>query len=614
MTGFSWMDLIGAAKRSSEAELDAALCSLRDGLERYPVQGFEITVLADFLKKLDQPSLGWPVKKFAVIGNVTTQPVEDALTVSLFAEGYLAEIYSSPFSTYQQEALDPNSPLYQFEPDLVLIYTSGKNIVAPGALVEGEEDLKAILDAQESHWHGLWASLKKNSSAKILQHTCASPDQKLCGVAEGRGRYSVADLYNQVNRHLMNSSSDSVYWVDVDELASDVGRRNWFDPRTEYHGKYPFSLRHLPDYRVLLHSVLRDVLGSRPKALVLDLDNTLWGGVIGDDGLNGIALGKESPEGEAFLAFCDYALSLSRRGVILGICSKNEPENAREVFEKHPAMPLNLDDFASIKCNWNNKADNLVEMARELNIDVSALVFVDDNPAECELVRQSLPSVRVINMDGDPAGFIRKVEDKRFFETQRLTTEDLSRGKSYQARSEVNKLKDSAADIGSFYRSLEMKAEIQEATPEDVSRLEQMEAKTNQFNLATRRLGAADIKASIDDPNRVVFSARLADKFADHGLVSYLTAEYTGTTCVVTDWIMSCRVFSRTLENKVLEVLIGHARARGAQELVLSYYATPKNVLMVEIFRKLGFLEQKSSDGPWRVSLNELDFESSVIE
>jgi FkbH-like protein len=613
MADFSWIGLIEAAKRSSGIDLETALCSLRDGLERHPLQGFEITLLADFLKKLDRPAVGYPVKRVAVLGNVTTQPVEDALMVTLFAEGYLAEIYSSAFSTYQQETLDPNSALYKFEPDLIMIYTSGKNIVKPGVLVHGEEELKAILDAEENHWLVLWDSLKKNSSAKILQHTYASPDHKLCGVAESRGRYSTADIYSQVNRHLMKSSSKSIYWVDVDHLASDVGRRNWFDPRTEYHGKYPFSLRYLPDYRVLLHSVIREVLGSRPKALVLDLDNTLWGGVIGDDGLNGIALGNNSPEGEAFLAFCEYALNLSRRGIILGICSKNEADSAIEVFQKHPAMPLNLDDFASIKCNWKNKADNLGEMARELNIDVSAMVFVDDNPAECELVRQSLPSVRVIHMDGDPAGFIRKVDDKRFFAAQQLTNEDLLRCKSYRVRSEVKKQKDLVTDIGSFYRSLEMKAEINEATPDDVSRLEQMEAKTNQFNLATRRLGAVDIEALINDPNRVVFTARLADKFADHGLVSYLAAEYNGTSCVVTDWIMSCRVFGRTLENKMLEVLIARARRKDAQELILNYSSTPKNAIMVNIFRDLGFSEQEGGDGRWRVSLEDIDFMSSVI-
>ena len=595
-------------------ELETALCTLREGLERHTLQGFEITILAEFLKNLDRSSVGYPVKKVAVLGNVTTKPVEDAMVVTLFAEGYLAAIYSSPFSTYQQEALDSSSALYEFEPDLIMIYTSGISIVERGALVHGEEELKAILDAQENDWQALWASLQKNSCAKILQHTYVSPDQKLCGVAESRGYYSAADIYGKVNRRLINSSSENVYWVDVDHLASHIGRRNWFDPRTEYHGKYPFSLRYLPNYRVLLHAVLREILGSRPKALVLDLDNTLWGGVIGDDGLNGIVLGNNSPEGEAFLAFCKYVLGLGRRGIILAVCSKNEAENAIEVFEKHPAMPLNLDDFGSFKCNWNNKADNLVEMARELNIDVSAMVFVDDNSAECELVRQSLPSVRVINMDGDPAGFIRKVEDKMFFESQRLTAEDLSRGKSYRARLEVNKLRDSVADIDSFYRSLEMRAEINQATPDDLPRLEQMEAKTNQFNLATRRLGATDIEAMIADPNRMVFSATLADKFADHGLVSYLAAEFNGTNCVVTDWIMSCRVFGRTLENKMLEVLIAHAKERGVRELVLKYSSTPKNVIMVDILSKLGFSDREREGGSWRVSLNDIEFTPSVIE
>jgi len=364
----------------------------------------------------------------------------------------------------------------------------------------------------------------------------------------------------------------------------------------------------------LLQSVLREVIGSRPKALILDLDNTLWGGVIGDDGLNGIRLGKDSQEGEAFLAFCEYVLSLSRRGIILGICSKNDFENAKEVFEKHTAMPLNLDDFAAIKCNWNNKADNLIEIARELNIDVSALVFADDNPAECEQVRQALPSVRIINMDGDPAEFIRKLEDRRFFEAQRLTTEDLSRNKSYQARKEINKLKSSVTDLVSFYESLEMTAEIKEAVQEEVPRIEQMEAKTNQFNLSTRRLTATDIKALMADTNRVVFTAKLSDKFADHGIVSYLAAEYSGTNCTVTDWIMSCRVFSRTLENKMLEVLIAHGKEREAQEVYLNYSPTKKNALMVDVFRKLGFTKSGGAQDCWSISLIEIKLESSVIK
>jgi FkbH-like protein len=614
MSKFSWISQINSAKKNDSEENGSILCSLSESIQREPMQGFEVSILSDYLQQLEGRSIsGWLTKRVAIIGNVTTQPIENALRVALFAEGCLASIYSSPFSTYQQEALDSGSGLYQFEPDLILIYVTLKDVLQNYTLINSSSQLEEVLQEQEQHWGGIWDSLGSKTNAKILQHTYVSSDVKLCGVAENRGFYSVAEVTAQINRRLMNSVSDQVSWVDVDQLAADVGRRNWFDPRLEFHGKYPFALCHVTDYLGLIRSVLRDILGKKPKVLVLDLDNTLWGGVIGDDGLDGIVLGDSSPGGEAYQAFCEYILNLSKRGVIISICSKNDFENAKEVFDEHPCMPLNLQDFAVVKCNWNNKADNLLEIAKELNVDVSTLVFVDDNPAECELVMQTLPSVCVLKMDGDPAGFIRKVGNERLFETQRLTAEDLSRGGSYQARAKVNQLMDTATNIESFLSSLEMKAVIREANSSDIARLEQMEAKTNQFNLSTRRSNASSLKKMLIDENRIVLCANLSDKFSDYGLVSYMAVEVQDTSLLITDWIMSCRVFSRTLENKMLEVLLEYAEKENANVVSLKHNPTPKNSLMVSIFKKLGFEELGTNSNSWSLSLMNKTVEKSMI-
>ena len=602
MTGnpeFSWVRAIGEARAGAPSTMAAGL---REHLRRHPLRGFELEMLGRFLR--DAVVVGspcFPALRVAIVSGNTTEPLANAMRVALLAEGFRAQVYEAPFAAYRQEILSPGSGLYAFDPELILLAAPADDISCMPAPNSSRRDVQSEMDREVEQWSWLWAQLGARSKAVILQHTLEAPETAFLGVAEKRVCWSPEIFIRELNERLIAEAPGSVRWVDVDSLANSIGRRNWNDPRLKHHGKLGFSSKFLPEYATLLWGVLRSSLGRARKALILDLDNTLWGGVIGDDGLEGIRIGPDTPEGEAYQSFCRYLSDLGRRGVILGICSKNEMANVTEVFERHPHMPLNLDQFSAIRCNWEDKASNLVSIAGELNIDVSSLVFADDNPAECELVRQALPAVHVIPLDGDPAVFVRCIDEQRLFESQLLSNEDLARAQSYRARAHAASIQASSLDIGSYLRSLDMFAEVRRAVSSDIARIEQMELKTNQFNLSTRRLSREKIEAVMNCPNNMVLVASLEDKFANHGMVAYLVAEVSGDKeLTISDWIMSCRVFSRTLEQFLFFQVIQQAELLRLEEITLRYARTEKNQVLLNSLPSLGLVCQgPAPEGPW---------------
>lgn len=532
------------------------------------------------------------VFRVAILGSYTTQPVATAVRCAFLSEGIIADVYEAPFAAYIQEILDPESGLYAYRPDMVVIAVGATEAQSHFEGAKTDEAIQQALEKHALHWQKLWETLNVRLGKPVLQHVSEMPEEEFLGIAERRAKWSPYRTAELANSKLINSSPGHVRWVDVDRLAARVGRENWHDQRLLHHGKYGFSPRFLRDYTVLLTAAVRGALGKTPKALILDLDNTLWGGVIGDDGLEGIRLGIDTPEGEAYLAFCRYIKRLGQRGVILGICSKNEFSTATEVFKSHPYMPLRLEDFAVITCNWDDKASNLQKIAEELNIDISAMVFLDDNPAECELVRQTLPAVMTIHMDGDPALFARKLDQLHLFDLQEFSDVDLKRTASYQARALSSRLKMAATDFNGYLFSLEMFGEVWVARQEDLSRLAQMEAKTNQFNLTTRRWNAEQIQQFMSSPDHDVLCFRLKDRFADHGLVGSAIVSYQMGEARILSWLLSCRVFSRTCEEFVLGELVKRAKDRGVPVIVGEYAATEKNAVVGSLYLRLGFVEK----------------------
>lgn len=600
---FTWLKALPALRGAIAADGLRGVTELRDAVRAHPLQGFEMELVGRMLRDVNvQAVAGHPIIRVAVLASHTSEPLENAARVALLRAGFLATVYEAPFASYRQEILNNASGFYVFRPDLVLIAPS---LGDSNAVPEGPMDEAAVrerLPREVEVWRQLWDRLATRVGKPVLQHVAEAPSEHFSGVAERRALWTASRFVEELNRQLLEAAPGFVRWVDVDRLAAQVGRQNWRDPRLFHHGRYTFATRFLPEYESLLSAAVRTALGTAKKALIVDLDNTLWGGVIGDDRLEGIRLGPETAEGAAYHAFCRYVKALGQRGVILGICSKNEPSIAAEVFDHHPHMPLKLDDFAAVACNWNDKATNLAALARELNIDLSSLVFVDDNPAECELIRQALPQVQTVQMSGDPALFIRQLDQLHLFDAQAFSGEDLKRADSYRARSQAKALADEAPDIDSYLASLGMTAILKNADEGDLARLAQMEMKTNQFNLASRRCTMDQLAAMIAAPDTVVLTAALADRFADHGLVSYVAATMVAGSLVITDWLMSCRVFSRTLEQLLFNNLVEFASERRLHRIEARFTPTAKNVVIEGLLEGLGFScipGGTRPEGPW---------------
>lgn len=571
--------------------------------------------IADRLGELPEAETGFARRRIAVLGNHTTEPLAAVIRCTLLKDGIAATVYEAPYGAWRQELLNPESGLYRYKPDAVVIAVDIAELhrMPDGAL--GEAAVRESIGAEVRDWQELWAVLDARLGRPVLQHLFVQPEEGFIGPAERRLCWSASRYVDTVNQQLIEAAPAFVRWIDLDRLAALVGRRNWSDPRLYHHGKIPFSPRFLPDYSRAFLGAWRAVMGRTKKALVVDLDNTLWGGVIGDDGLEGIELGVGTAEGEAYGDFCTYLKALGRRGVILAVASKNDPAIAREVFERHSGMPLKLADLGAFVCSWNDKATMLRQIASELNIDISSLVFIDDNPAECELVRRELPEVEVIGLTGDPATFRRRIDEAGLFDAATVSAEDLRRSESYAARRKAAELKTAATDLDAFLAQLEMRGRLRPAMPEDMPRLAQMEMKTNQFNVMSRRLSGETLERLADDPDVVFLVLELADKFADHGLIASLIARAEGDVLRIESWLMSCRVFERTAEQFMINGLAQIAHGRGAKAIIGEYAPTQKNGIVAELYPRLAFKPLQDSAGHrWRLTMPAKPLRSFIAE
>jgi FkbH-like protein len=325
------------------------------------------------------------------------------------------------------------------------------------------------------------------------------------------------------------------------------------------------------------------------KVAVLDLDNTLWGGVIGDDGLEGIEIGDTSPRGEAFKAFQQYLLSLTERGILLAVSSKNDREKAVEPFEKHPEMVLRMKDFASFRANWEPKSENIRQIAADLNLGIDSLVFIDDNPAEIDIVKQFVPEVETVWVGADPTEFIERLQSARLFEPATVTAEDAERVEQYRQEARRQEMLTSCTDMKSYLRSLEMKAVIREFRAVDAPRIAQLINKSNQFNLTTRRRTEAEVHELIARPGCAAFTVRLTDRFGDHGLIAVVIGQMRGETFEIDTWLMSCRVLKRQVEEEVVNEMARLAARLGAKRIAAWYLPTAKNGMVRDLYPRMGF-------------------------
>ena len=550
------------------------------------------------------PPEGAPVQRVAVLGALTTDLLARAVAVGVAQEGMFPALYQAPFGAYVQEVLDPASGLRRFRPDLVLLAPDARELVDALPLDAGPEAVAAGVARKVALFEQIWAALAALPGCRILQHALVPPAARYTGLAERLAPASPASQVRALNEALFAAGRGRVHFLDLDRLAAELGLRRWANERMYHAAKLAFDPDCLPDYLPLFRGAWRNACARPKKVLVLDLDNTLWGGVIGDDGVEGIVLGPGSPNGEAFHAWGGYVAGLRARGVVLAVCSKNDPEIAAQAFA-HAHAALKREHFAAFECSWQDKARGLRRIAAELNLGIDSFVFADDNAAECELVRRELPEVAVVHVGTEPGLFIQKLEAGHWFDMDALTDADLGRAQSYAARRQAQEEAAQSADIGSYLSGLAMRGRLAPAAPAELPRLAQMEQKTNQFNLTTRRHEQAALADFMARDDAIVLAFSLADKFADHGLVSSLVAVQEGEALRIDSWLMSCRVFSRSAEQFMLRGLIGMARQRGLRSIVGEYRPTRKNEVVADLYERLGFVP--SGDGLFRLDLAAAD-------
>jgi FkbH-like protein len=565
----------------------------------------DVTTLESFRRiwaKLPAPEA--PLK-LAVLGGSTNDALIHGIEVFLLARGLDVQVYAPPYGTFRQEILDPKSDLYRFAPSVVFLATSRRDLSSWPETGESADRVAERMAGEVREWSTLWQALNGRLGCQIVQNNFDAPPWRLLGNHEltpsARGGYLA-----RLNLALYDAAPRHVTIHDVDGLSAAAGRWEWGDERYYHAAKLPCSPHHLVDYAHSVASIIAAIRGKSRKCLVLDLDDTLWGGIVGDEGLGGIRLGPGDAEGEAFAAFQEYALGLRRRGVLLAVCSKNWEKNAREVFEKHPGMKLRLEDVACFVANWEDKASNLRAIARTLNIGLDALVFVDDSPGERALVRQALPAVAVPEMPRDPAAYVAAVERDRHFQVVALTKEDLQRTEFYRADVLRNQVEASSTDLETFLRSLAMVARVGPIVQGTLERSVQLINKSNQYNLTTRRYSNADVLTVMGDPGWVTLTASVSDKFGDHGLVSVVMGKVEGTDLAIDTWVMSCRVLKRSVEHYVLGELIKVARQRGLRALRGEFIPSPKNALVEDHYARLGFSPLEAGSGgrtSWRLDL-----------
>lgn len=541
--------------------------------------------------------------KVHIMGSTTTDMLARAIAVGCLQEKILPHITQSLYGSYIQDVLNPSSDLYTIRPNIVVISSDLDSLVTDIPANTSQADIDLIIDKKVNQILSIWNSITKDCGAKIIHHFPPPPSYRLTGIAEYYLPASYQNQLQQLIKRLWESEKIGVQIIDFGQFALENGLLKNFAPRSWYSAKLPIENSALPNYIPLFRAALRGVTNTVKKVLVLDLDNTLWGGIIGDDGVEGIKIGNGDAVSEAFAAFQKYVKLLANRGVILAVCSKNNPEIAKIGFDK-PGSILKVTDFAVFEASWNDKASGLRKIAKQLNVGLDSFVFVDDNPVECSLIKQELPEVAVINVIDDPADFIYQVEQGYWFQFQKYSNDDFARTEAYSSRAAALLEQEEASDLSSYLKSLNMSASACRPTEEQIERFVQLGQKTNQFNLLTQRFDEETVRNFLKNDNNIIIAASLKDKFGDHGLVSTLIAESNGETLSIIEWTMSCRVFSRTFEEYIMNIVINEANAKNIKKIVGKYSPTKKNAVVSDLYDRLGFI--KIDEEIWEINLNKI--------
>jgi FkbH-like protein len=545
--------------------------------------------------------------RVALLSDAATQQLVPLLKVLFAARGVRLEVYEGPFDAIELEVYAPGSGLYAFAPDVVVVLNAVQALKTryykrPGGGAE-------FLRAEGERVAAVWEAIRRHTQVPVIQSNFPLPVERIFGNFDHKVEGSLVAVVSALNLHIAQRAraENHVFINDVESIASYVGRATWFDNRLWNLYKTFCALDHLPLVARNLVDVALAVRGRAVKCVVLDLDNTLWGGVIGDDGVDGIELSAHG-DGESFHDFQSYLRELQRRGILLAVCSKNNPENALLPFQKHAEMVLKRDDITVFVANWENKADNIKRIRETLNIGLDSMVFLDDNPFERNLVRTVLPGVIVPELPEEPADYVPAVAALNLFEASSFSEEDLRRTELYKERAARAEIQSSFSSVEDYLKSLDTEISVSRFNQRRLARIAQLFQRSNQFNLTTQRRSEAECEALITDEGAYPFYAVLKDRLGDHGLISIVVARHRPEELFLSDWLMSCRVLTRGVEQFLMNHCVAYAASIGKAVISAEYRPTAKNAMVKDFYAQFGF--NKVSEDPdgrtlWRLLVAE---------
>lgn len=556
-------------------------------------------------------------KKIAVLGGSTTHDVVRILELFLLNQGIEPEFYESEYGMYWEDAMFGNEELNAFAPDMIYIHTSLRNLRSFPEPSDSREAVEEKLAAEYGRFETMWEKLAQERQCPVIQNNFEYPYFRLMGNQDGADIHGRTYYVNEMNRRFAAYAQEhqNFFINDINYQSAVYGLDEWSAPEYWHMYKYSLCLKAIPWLAHNVANIVKSVFGKNKKSLVLDLDNTLWGGIVGDDGPENLEIGQETNMGQVFAEFQSYVKLLKDYGVMLNVASKNEEENALAGLN-HPAGVLRPDDFLLIKANWEPKSLNIEQIAQQLNILPDSLVFADDNPAEREIVRQQTAGVTAPEI-GRPEDYIRVLDRGGYFEVTSLSDDDRKRNEMYQANLKREQQQASFADYADYLRSLEMMGVVRPFEPVYMGRIAQLTNKSNQFNLTTQRFTQAQIEQMAADEKYITLYGKLADKFGDNGVVSVVIAEKNGDCAHIRLWLMSCRVLKRDMELAMLDGLAERCLAEGISTLYGYYYPTAKNNMVREFYGQLGFeriSEDEAGNTGWKLSLTGYENKNHVIE
>jgi len=548
-------------------------------------------------------------KRIAILGGATTSDIKDVMELFLLNQGIRPLFYEAEYNRYYQEALFPTEEFINFSPDIIYICTSNHNIEVYPSISDSEEMVDGLWNAEIQKYCSIWDKLEDRFHCPVIQNNFEMPAFRLLG---NRDAYDYRGRTNFLMRLNMEFSKQAqkrehLLLCDLNYVSSDYGLGKWSDAYYYCMYKYAMHIEAVPYLAFQAANIIKSLLGRNKKGLVLDLDNTLWGGIVGDDGVDNLVIGTELPKGQIYTQFQQYIKEHKEIGVFLAVDSKNDYENAVAGLQ-HPDSVLAKEDFAAIYANWQPKDQNLLAIASDLQVLPESLVFVDDNPAERFMVGEQIEGVSVPEI-GEVQDYVRVIDRNGFFEVTTLSGDDRRRAAMYQENAKRKEVQMSFSDYGEYLKSLEMKAEIREFDTVHFARIAQLSNKSNQFNLTTCRFTKEEIEEIASDPSYLTLYGRLWDRFGDNGVVSVVVGQIEGEICHVRLWLMSCRVLKRGMEDAMMDCLIEKCLKHGVRQIYGYYYPTKKNAMVKDFYKEMGFKgisEDAEHNTVWKLDITEI--------